>query len=390
MAVYWESYSQSETDPIAANLNPVFKTAILLRLRAMRTADFNYELPPELIAQQPASKRDESRLLVLHRKKNRVEHRRFPDLLEFLRAGDVLVLNNSRVIPARLRGANAKSGGKFEMLLIEENSTNDWWAMIRPGKKARIGTQIILCDANGQPTKITATVLAANSECHRRLKFSGTNDLRDELDSLGEMPLPPYIHRDEKLAEDKNRYQTVFAKNDGSIAAPTAGLHFTPELLEKIRARGAKICFVTLHVGAGTFLPVKSENLAGHKMHEEQFEIGEETVRAINEAKKSGNRVIAVGTTTVRVLETVAAQNAGKLNVHAGKTNIFIFPPFDFKIVDAMLTNFHLPCSTLLMLVSSFAAPNGISGREIILSAYAEAISERYKFFSYGDAMLIL
>jgi S-adenosylmethionine:tRNA ribosyltransferase-isomerase len=385
-----ESYSQSKTAKSPPNLNPVFKTAILLRLRAMRTADFNYELPPELIAQHPASKRDESRLFVLRRKENHVEHRRFPDLLEFLRAGDVLVLNNSRVIPARLRGANAKSGGKFEMLLIEENATNDWWAMIRPGKKARIGTQIILCDANGQPTKITATVLAANSECHRRLKFSGTNNLRGELDSLGEIPLPPYIHRDEKLAEDKNRYQTVFAKTDGSVAAPTAGLHFTPELLEQIRARGVKICFVTLHVGLGTFLPVKSENLAGHKMHEEQFEIGEETVRAVNEAKKSGNRVIAVGTTTVRVLESVAAQNAGKLNVYAGKTNIFIFPPFDFKIVDALLTNFHLPCSTLLMLVSASASPDEMHGREMILSAYAEAIRERYRFFSYGDAMLIL
>ncbi|HEY1717195.1 MAG TPA: tRNA preQ1(34) S-adenosylmethionine ribosyltransferase-isomerase QueA [Verrucomicrobiae bacterium] len=356
----------------------------------MQTADFNYELPPELIAQHPASKRDESRLLVLHRNENCVEHRQFPDLLEFLRAGDVLVLNNSRVIPARLRGANAKSGGKFEMLLIEENATNDWWTMIRPGKKARIGTQILLHDANGQPTKIIATVLAANSECHRRLKFSGMDDLRGELDSLGEMPLPPYIHRDGKLAEDKNRYQTVFAKTDGSVAAPTAGLHFTKELLEQIRARGVKICFVTLHVGLGTFLPVKSENLAGHKMHEEQFEIGEETVRAVNEAKNSGNRVIAIGTTTVRVLETVAEQIAGKINVCAGKTSFFIFPPFDFKIVDALLTNFHLPCSTLLMLVGAFAAPNEIRGREMVLSAYAEAIRERYRFFSYGDAMLIL
>jgi S-adenosylmethionine:tRNA ribosyltransferase-isomerase len=374
----------------APNLNSVFKTAFLLRLRAMRTSDFHFELPPERIAQHPASKRDESRLLVLHRMEDRIEHRRFPGLLEFLRAGDVLVLNDSRVIPARLRGANAKSGGKFEILLIEENAPNDWWTMLRPGKKARIGTQIVLHDANGWPTKIAATVLAANSECHRRLKFSGTNDLRDELDLLGEMPLPPYIHRDEKLAEDKNRYQTVFAKNNGSVAAPTAGLHFTPELLERIRTRGVKICFVTLHVGLGTFLPVKSETLAAHTMHEERFKIGEETVRTINEAKKSGGRVVAVGTTSVRVLESVAAQNAGKLNVYAGKTNIFIFPPFQFQIVDALLTNFHLPCSTLLMLVSAFAAPNEIRGHEIILSAYAEAIRERYRFFSYGDAMLIL
>jgi len=356
----------------------------------MRTSDFHFELPPELIAQHPASKRDESRLLVLHRKESRVEHRRFSGLLEFLRAGDVLVLNDSRVIPARLRGTNAKSGGKFEILLLEENAPNDWWTMLRPGKKARIGTQIVLTGASGRQTKITAAVLAANSECHRRLKFSGTDDLRDELDSLGEMPLPPYIHRDEKLAEDKNRYQTVFAKNNGSVAAPTAGLHFTPELLDKIRALGVKICFVTLHVGLGTFLPVKSETLAAHKMHEERFEISEETARTVNDAKKSGSRVVAVGTTTVRVLETVTAQNAGKLNVYAGKTNIFIFPPFQFQIVDALLTNFHLPCSTLLMLVSAFASPGEMHGREMVLSAYAGAIRERYRFFSYGDAMLII
>ena len=300
------------------------------------------------------------------------------------------MLNNSRVIPARLRGVNAKSGGKFEILLLEENAPNDWWVMIRPGIKARIGTQIILSDVNSQPTKIVATVLTANSECHRRLKFSGTNDLHDELDSLGEMPLPPYIHRNNKLAENKNRYQTVFAKTDGSIAAPTAGLHFTPELLEKIRTRGVKICFVTLHVGLGTFLPVKSETLTHHKMHEERFEVGEETVRVINGAKASGSRVVAAGTTSVRVLESLAAQNSGKLNAGKRKTRIFIHPPGDFKIVDALLTNFHLPCSTLLMLVSAFAAPGETRGCKMVLAAYAEAIRERYRFFSYGDAMLIL
>jgi S-adenosylmethionine:tRNA ribosyltransferase-isomerase len=262
--------------------------------------------------------------------------------------------------------------------------------MMRPGKNARIGTQIILSDASGKASKIRATVSDNNSEGHRRLKFSGTNNLREELEALGEMPLPPYIRRNEKLAEDKNRYQTVFAKTQGSVAAPTAGLHFTSELLERIRSRGVKICFVTLHVGLGTFLPVKSETLAAHKMHEEQFEIGEETVLTINEAKKNGCRVIAVGTTTVRVLESIATQNDGTLNDYAGKTNIFIFPPYYFKIVDALLTNFHLPCSTLLMLVSAFTSPNDIRGREMILSAYAEAIIERYRFFSYGDAMLIL
>ena len=356
----------------------------------MRTADFNFALPPELIAQLPTPKRDGSRLLVLHRTDGRVEHRKFRDLLEFLRAGDVLVLNNSRVIPARLRGSNAKSGGKFEMLLLAENAPNDWWAMLRPGKNARIGTQIILGDAKNEPTKIIATVVEINSEGHRRLRFSGTPDILRDLESLGEIPLPPYIERNRQLPEDKERYQTVFAQTDGSVAAPTAGLHFTEKLLAEIRAHGVKIRFVTLHVGLGTFAPVKAETLAEHKMHKERFEIGEETVSAVNEAKISGNRVIAVGTTSVRVLESIAAQNAGKLNVFNGKTNIFIFPPFRFQIVDALLTNFHLPCSTLLMLVSAFAATGETRGREMVLSAYAEAIRERYRFFSYGDAMLIL
>jgi S-adenosylmethionine:tRNA ribosyltransferase-isomerase len=360
------------------------------KLRAMRTADFHFDLPPELIAQHPAAKRDDSRLLVLHRKENRVEHRQFPDILGFLRAGDVLVVNNSKVIPARLRGVNGKTGGKFEVLLLEENDLNDWWVMLRPGKNARLGTEIVFCDHKQQPTPLRATVTEINAEGHRRLKFSGTKNVSDELDSFGEMPLPPYIHRDAASPEDHDRYQTVFAKTEGSVAAPTAGLHFTPGLLEQIRARGVKICSITLHVGLGTFLPVKVENVAEHKMHNERFSLDEETVRAITDAKKSGHRIIAVGTTTVRVLESVAAQNAGKLNVYKGKTNIFIFPPFPFRIVDALLTNFHLPCSTLLMLVSAFAAPGEIQGREMILSAYAEAVRGRYRFFSYGDAMLIL
>jgi S-adenosylmethionine:tRNA ribosyltransferase-isomerase len=356
----------------------------------MQTADFNFALPPDLVAQYPMPKRDESRLLVLNRANSQAEHRKFRDILEFLRAGDVLVLNNSRVIPARLRGTNARTGGKFEILLLEENAVNDWWAMIRPGKNARIGTQITFRNANGRPANISATVAEVNDEGHRRLQFSGAPDISRELDSLGEIPLPPYIRRQVESPEDKERYQTVFAKTNGSVAAPTAGLHFTPELLEQIRARGVKICFVTLHVGLGTFLPVKAETIDAHNMHEERFELGEATVCAVNEAKKSGNRIIAIGTTTVRVLESVAAKNAEKLNVYAGKTNIFIFPPFQFQIVDALLTNFHLPCSTLLMLVSAFAAPSETRGREMILSAYAEAIRERYRFFSYGDAMLIL
>jgi S-adenosylmethionine:tRNA ribosyltransferase-isomerase len=358
---------------------------------AVRTADFHYHLPPELIAQQPAPRRDQSRLLVLHRTEHRIEHRRFQDFPEFLRDGDVLVLNNSRVIPARLHGKNPKTGGGFEMLLLEENAANDWWAMMRPGKRAKIGTEIQLQDKNGATTNFFAAVTELNEAGHRRLEFSGTPNIFQELDALGEMPLPPYIERHGELPADKERYQTVYAESAGSVAAPTAGLHFTPELLEKIRARGVKICFVTLHVGAGTFLPVKTETVAEHKMHAERFEIGADTVSAVNDAKRSGRHVIAVGTTAVRTLETVARLNAGKLNVYAGKTNIFLFPPAPFQIVDALLTNFHLPESTLLMLVSAFAAPGEkIRGRELVLAAYAEAIRERYRFFSYGDAMLIL
>ena len=357
----------------------------------MRTADFNFDLPPGLIAQHPAPRRDESRLLFLHRTNGNIEHRHFRDLPGVFRAGDVLVLNNSRVIPARLRGANARSGGKFEILLLEEKATNDWWVMLRPGKSARVGTQIVF-HGNRQMTWIGATVVEVNDEGHRRLQFSGTPDISRELDRLGEVPLPPYITRanPDEMGEDKERYQTIYARTDGSVAAPTAGLHFTGKLLDEIRARGVKICFVTLHIGPGTFAPVKTETLAAHKMHEERFELGEETAHAVNEAKSTGRRVFAVGTTTVRVLESIAAGNNGKLNVYKGRTHIFIYPPFQFQIVDALLTNFHLPCSTLLMLVGAFAAPGETRGREMVLSAYAEAIRKRYRFFSYGDAMLIL
>jgi S-adenosylmethionine:tRNA ribosyltransferase-isomerase len=357
----------------------------------VRTADFNFDLPPGLIAQQPAPQRDESRLLVLNRSNGNIEHGQFHDLPGFFRAGDVLVLNQSRVIPARLRGENARTGGKFEVLLVEENAVNDWWVMLRPGKSARIGTQIIF-QGNHPTARISAAVVEVNGEGPRRLRFSGTPDVRRELDWLGEVPLPPYIMRSHShvMAEDKERYQTIFARTDGSVAAPTAGLHFTQPLLDEIRTCGVNICFVTLHVGPGTFAPVKTETLAAHKMHGERFELGAETVRMVNAAKSSGRRVIAVGTTTVRVLESVAAQNNGKLNVCKGKTHIFIYPSFQFQIVDALLTNFHLPCSTLLMLVSAFAAPGETRGRELVLSAYAEAIRKRYRFFSYGDAMLLL
>ncbi len=357
----------------------------------MLTAEFHFELPPELIAQQPAAKRDGSRLLVLQRKSGEIAHRAFSELPNFFQPGDVLVLNNSRVIPARLHGKNFATGGKFELLLLEENAVNDWWAMLRPGKRAQIGTRIRLQEKNGATTNFFAEVVEINPEGHRRLKFSGTENIFSQLDFLGELPLPPYIERTGEKPEDRERYQTVYSQPAGSVAAPTAGLHFTPEILEKIRARGVTICFVTLHVGAGTFLPVKAEKIINHKMHAERFEIGKETVLAVNAAKKNGKKVFAVGTTATRAMETVARLNAGKLNAHAGKTDIFIFPPAEFQIIDALLTNFHLPESTLLMLVSAFAAPGEkLRGRELILQTYAAAIRERYRFFSYGDAMLIL
>jgi S-adenosylmethionine:tRNA ribosyltransferase-isomerase len=239
-------------------------------------------------------------------------------------------------------------------------------------------------------TSIVATVVEMNDAGHRRLNFSGTPDILNDLDRLGEVPLPPYIQHGGQSAEDRERYQTVYARDPGSVAAPTAGLHFTPEMLDQIRAHGVTVCFVTLHIGPGTFQPVKTETLAAHQMHVERFELGEETVRIVNEAKTGGRRVIAVGTTSMRVLESVAARNGGKLAKTAGKTGIFIYPPYSFKIVDALLTNFHLPCSTLVMLVSAFAAPDETRGREMILAAYAEAIRRRYRFFSYGDAMLLL
>lgn len=363
----------------------------LLPSRQMRTADFDFHLPPELIAQQPTAQRDGSRLLVLNRDSGGLEHRKFTDLLEFLRPGDLLVLNNSRVIPARVRGTNARTGGKFELLLLEENAVNDWWAMLKPGKRARIGTQIAIECPHNAPDSITATVIETNAQGHRRVRFEGVSNILDTLDSIGEVPLPPYIRRDPEapVMEDRVRYQTIFAKSPGSVAAPTAGLHFTTELLEAIRGRGVETHFITLHVGLGTFAPVKTETLDAHVMHEERYEISEATAQAVNKAKADGRRVVAVGTTSVRVLESAAALGEGRISAGGGRTKIFIHPPRDFAIVDALLTNFHLPCSTLLMLVSAFTAPGNISGREMILSAYAEAIRERYRFFSYGDAMLI-
>jgi S-adenosylmethionine:tRNA ribosyltransferase-isomerase len=356
----------------------------------VRTSEFEYQLPAELIAQHPTPRRDDSRLLVVQRNSGQVSHRRFPDLLEYLRNGDLVVLNNSKVIPARLRGLNARSGGEFELLLLEENSTNDWWAMMRPGKRARLDTKINLRDHSGATGNISGTVIDTNEEGHRRLKFSGTPNILEELPRLGEIPLPPYIKRESQTewAQDTERYQTIYAEPRGSVAAPTAGLHFTPELLERIRAGGIRVCSVTLHVGLGTFAPVKTERLEQHVMHSERYEIPPDTAVAINEAKLKGHRVIAVGTTSLRVLESAPRAEKGILP-GAGTTNLFIHPPYQFKVVDALLTNFHLPCSTLLVLVGAFAAPGETRGRDVVLSAYREAIRERYRFFSYGDAMFL-
>jgi S-adenosylmethionine:tRNA ribosyltransferase-isomerase len=358
----------------------------------MQTADFDFFLPPELIAQTPARERDQSRLLVLNRSTGDVTHENFRGLPGHLSPGDVLVLNNSAVIPARLRGVNARTGGRFEILLLEEMGANDWWVMLRPGKRARLGTEITLQNRDGSTAGERAVVIEVNDEGHRRLRFSGAANIRDCLDVLGETPLPPYITRSSgaDLADDETRYQTVYAQPPGSVAAPTAGLHFTARLLDEIRARGVRVCFVTLHVGLGTFAPVKAGTLAGHVMHEERYELNEATAREINEAKREGRHVIAIGTTTVRVLESVASQNNGRLVPGTGRTRIFIYPPYRFQIVDALLTNFHLPQSTLLMLVSAFAAPGETRGRETVLSAYAEAVRGRYRFFSYGDATLII
>ena len=279
----------------------------------------------------------------------------------------------------------------MELLLVEESAPNEWWTLLRPGKRVRPGTEIHLTWNSGQASDVRAVVQEKNAEGHCLVRFTGTANILGELDALGEIPLPPYIER-AVGAEDDARYQTVFAQPVGSVAAPTAGLHFTPQLLDELRTRGVQIHFVTLHVGLGTFAPVKAEKLADHVMHEERFELPATTAAAINAAKREGRRVIAVGTTTVRVLESAAQLSAFNFQLSAsqGRTRIFIHPPYQFRIVDALLTNFHLPQSTLLMLVSAFAAPGELRGRELILSAYAEAVRERYRFFSYGDAMLIL
>ena len=330
----------------------------------MKTKDFYYDLPMELIAQHPAERRDHSRLLVLNKKTGEMEHKHFYDIIDYLNEGDVLVLNDTKVMPARIYGHRKDKEEKIEFLLL--NRKNDVWECLsKPGKKAKIGTEIIFSD------KLSAEVVDISDDGSRFLKFEYDGIFEEILDELGEMPLPPYIT--EKL-EDKNRYQTVYAREEGSAAAPTAGLHFTKELLDKVKNKGVEICYITLHVGLGTFRPVKVENIDEHEMHSEFY--------IINSAKERGNRVIAVGTTSVRTVESIADES-GKVREKSGFTNIFIYPPYKFKCVDALITNFHLPESTLLMLVSS------LSSREIVLNAYKKAVKERYRFFSFGDAMFI-
>lgn len=357
-----------------------------------RTQDFDFELPPDLIAQAPLPRRDQSRLLVFDRSTRTTRHEEFRAIVNYIRPGDLLVLNNSRVIPARLHGIKTPHGGQIELLLVEENSANDWWVLLKPGKRVRPGTHVSLLNRLRGPTSISAEVLEKNEEGHCRIRFSGTPNILDELDRLGEVPLPPYISRPAQSGgvDDSERYQTVFATARGSVAAPTAGLHFSEPLLQELRDRGVRVHYVTLHVGLGTFAPVKAEFVHEHKMHEEQFELPADTADAITETRARGARVFAVGTTTVRVLESVATDHDGQVVATRGRTRIFIYPPYTFRVVDAMLTNFHLPQSTLLMLVSAFAAPGTVRGRDLMLAAYREAIRERYRFFSYGDAMLIL
>ena len=339
----------------------------------MNLKDFDFYLPEELIAQHPMEKRDMSRLLVLDKKTGELEHRIFKDILEYLNEGDCLVLNDTKVIPARLMGEKEGSGGKIEFVLLKRIEQDDWEVILRPGKKAKPGARFVF--GNGI---LTAEIIEILDEGNRRVRFFYDGVFEQILDKVGMMPLPPYIT--EKL-EDKARYQTVYAKYNGSAAAPTAGLHFTNELLEQIRAKGVNIAYVTLHVGLGTFRPVKVTNIEEHIMHSESYTISQHTCDIINETKKRGNNVIAVGTTSCRVLET--AGKSGDLSEQSGNTDIFIYPGYQFKIIDKLITNFHLPESTLIMLVSALA------GRDNVLNAYNTAVKERYRFFSFGDAMFI-
>ena len=341
----------------------------------MNTADFDFDLPEELIAQTPLEKRDASRLLVVDKETGAFSDHHFDQIIDQLQPGDALVMNNTRVLPARLYGIKPETGGHVELLLLKNVQGDDWEVLAKPAKRLRVGAQISFGDE-----RLTATVVDELEHGGRIVRFGYEGIFLEVLESLGEMPLPPYIH--EKLA-DRERYQTVYAKENGSAAAPTAGLHFTEELLEQIAAKGVKLVYLTLHVGLGTFRPVSVDSLDDHEMHSEFYSLSEEAAQILRQVKAKGGRVIAVGTTSIRTLETIGSKFQGQIQAASGWTNIFIKPGYDWKVVDAFSTNFHLPKSTLVMLVSAFA------GRSLTLEAYEHAIAERYRFFSFGDAMFI-
>ena len=340
----------------------------------MRKEDFYFDLPEELIAQDPLEDRSSSRLLVLDKETGKVEHHVFWEIIDYLQEGDCLVINDTKVIPARLIGSKIGTDAKIEVLLLKRKENDVWETLVKPGKKAKVGTRISFGDG-----LLVGEVVDIVEEGNRLIHFEYEGIFEEILDQLGQMPLPPYITHQ---LEDKNRYQTVYAKQSGSAAAPTAGLHFTPELLKEIEEKGVQIARVTLHVGLGTFRPVKVDNILEHHMHSEFYQIDEEAAEKINRAKESGHRVICVGTTSCRTIESAADKN-GKLHATNGWTEIFIYPGYEFKVLDCLITNFHLPESTLVMLVSALA------GREQVLSAYEEAVKEKYRFFSFGDAMFI-
>lgn len=350
----------------------------------MHINDFDYKLPEELIAQKPQKDRDKCRLMVLRRKDNSIEHRHFFDILEYLKEGDCLLLNDSKVIPARLYGIKEGTGARVEFLLIKRIEGDTWETMVRPGKRLKPGDSVVFSDEDGK--KLRAEILDYGEDGTRIVKMEYDGILMERLEEIGSMPLPPYISRPSN-DEDKDDYQTVYCHEEGSVAAPTAGLHFTTELLEKAREKGVKIAFVTLHVGIGTFRPVKCETIEEHHMHFEEYSVSEETAEIVNETVLSGGRVISVGTTSTRTAESAACfdEKSGKylLKAGSGSTDIFIYPGYEFKIIESLITNFHLPKSTLMMLVSA------LYDREHILKAYDEAVREEYRFFSYGDAMFI-
>ena len=351
------------------------KIRIRKNKKDMNTADFDFHLPEELIAQTPLEKRDASKLLIVNRKTGEFQDRHFHSIIDMLEAGDALVMNDTRVLPARLYGQKEETGGHVELLLLKNTSGDEWEVLAKPAKRLKVGTRVSFGDG-----RLSAVVTEELTHGGRIVRFEYQGIFLEVLESLGEMPLPPYIH--EKL-DDRERYQTVYAKESGSAAAPTAGLHFTKELLAEIQAKGVHLVYLTLHVGLGTFRPVSVDNLDEHEMHSEFYQLSEEAAATLRSVKENGGRVIAVGTTSIRTLETIGSKFDGQIQADSGWTNIFIKPGYDWKVVDAFSTNFHLPKSTLVMLVSAFA------GRELVLDAYQHAIKEQYRFFSFGDAMFI-